>query len=108
MGLLILFAHSELFFSIPCSAFVLLVQTVYLIFIIKSNPYEMSLDMHKRGLIISQIVYFIFLIFVNLINFMTEISEFMVVLLGFGMMVIIALLIGFTIVRLYYEIQYGE
>ena len=64
--------------------------------------------MHKRGLVINQFVYLVFLIYLNLLNYYEKLDETIDILLGYFMLVCCVGLIILAFVRLYYEFKYGE
>ena len=74
MGFLILICHP---LSIPltgevvllCSPIVLLLHCAYFAYVLKANPYQLSLNIHKRGLIINLLVLLIFIVYINVINY---------------------------------------
>lgn len=63
--------YNEVFIAeiVPMSVIVLITHGIYIIALGLLNPYKMSLRVHTVGLWLCQIVYFIFLVFINLINF---------------------------------------
>lgn len=102
MGYLIIFLNSTPIFTIPCSAYVLVIHILYTGTILVRKPYQMSLTMHSIGLILNQIVYLIFLAFVNLINFADEFEEIYVLGLGYIILALCVVLLVLTIFRIYY------
>lgn len=54
------------------SLIVLIIHCVYVVVLIVINPYSMSLRIHTVGLFACQGIYGMFLVFVNLINFMEK------------------------------------
>jgi hypothetical protein len=52
------------------SIIVIFIQLVYILLInLKINPYKNSLKVHQIGLLLQQLIYFVFLIQINLINY---------------------------------------
>jgi hypothetical protein len=71
VGFLILFANDvRIMKNIPMSVIVLLIHLVYVGVLAYINPYKMSLRIHSVGLFTCQGVYGIFLVFINIINFL--------------------------------------
>lgn len=101
------FNDSNIMNVIPMSIFVLIVHVCYMFILLNLNPYQMSLKVHTIGLWLCQLVYLIFLLFINLINFVENISEIVVLCLGYLVLVFCVAIIIFTIIRLYYEYRFG-
>jgi hypothetical protein len=108
MGLLILAFHTVTMSGIPISVLVLCVQVFYTFWLLLIHPYRQSLRVHSITLILNHVVYIVFLVVVNLINLVNEIDESLVLMLGFFIPGCCALLIILSVVRLYYELRYGE
>lgn len=69
MGFSIFFLHEKYVWKIYPSAIATLIHLGYIVILSKINPYKMSLRVHSVGLFINQIIYLIFLAFVNMINY---------------------------------------
>lgn len=108
MGMLIFFMNDKQIHGIYMSALCLVIQLVYTFIILKIQPYKQSLKVHAIALYLNQILYTIFLVFINLINFIGSISDFIILCAGYFVVGGSYLLILLTFVRLYYEIRYGE
>jgi hypothetical protein len=108
MGSLILFWHSLHFPYFYCSAAVLLVHLVYMAILIKIRPYQMSLHVHSVGLFINQIILLIVLVFVNLLNYVGDLNEILVLALGFLIVGVCAFTVVIGVIRLYFEYRYGR
>lgn len=73
MGVIIFPLNSIVFFKfIPISVVALLVHIVYMIILIQVKPYKTSLKVHKYGLFICEYTILIFLIIINLVNFLPK------------------------------------
>lgn len=94
--------------NIPVSVLALIIHIFYVALLIYIKPYELSLTIHTVGLFTCNIIYLIFLLFINIINFVDDIPDMMTLIFGFLTLGAIVVIIGLTIVRLYYEYRYGE
>lgn len=109
MGFLIMFTNElRIIKIVPMSAIVLLIHIIYVGMLIRVNPYKMSLRIHSVSLFACQGLYTMFLIFINLINFVPSIHDTIIlavifVIFGFSLFIVII-----TAVRLYYEHRFGE
>lgn len=56
----------------------------------------------------NQILYLVDLIVINMLNLLPHVDEFIIIGLGYLIIGSIGILILLTVVRLYYEIRYGE
>lgn len=74
----------------------------------KIDPYRQSLSIHKVGLIISNVLFFVYLAVINLINYVKNLDNLIILLLGYVITFGCGLVIIMTLVRLYYELRYGE
>ena len=108
MGVLIFFFNDKKIYKIPISVICLIIHVIYMIILAKIKPYQQSLRIHSIALGLNQIVYFVFLVLLNLINFIDQINDFIILCLGFFVVGCCYLLILMTIIRLYYQIRYGE
>lgn len=74
MSLIMVPFNQVIFFkSIPISVLALVVHTIYLALVIKVKPYKTSLNVHKYGLFFCEFTLLIFLLVVNLVNFLPKI-----------------------------------
>jgi hypothetical protein len=109
MGFLIFFFnHIKIGDLIPVSVICLIVHLIFAIALPLIKPYKQSLRIHAVALYLNQALYFVFLVFINLINFVPDIDEFICLCMGYFVSGMVWLLIILTLVRLYYEIRYGE
>lgn len=108
MGLIMFFYNGVKFRNIPISVICLAVHTFYLILIIIIQPYKQALRIHSVTLYFNQFLYLVFLVFINLINLVNVIDDFLVLCFGYFVIGCVYLLILLSVVRLYYEIRYGE
>lgn len=108
MGLLVFFYNGVKFRTIPMSVICLTVHTFYVIFSINIQPYKQALRIHSVALYFNQFLYFVFLVVINLINLVDVIDDFLVLCLGYFVIGCVYFLILLSVVRLYYEIRYGE
>jgi hypothetical protein len=68
--MLICFFNSKLIFNVPISVIVLLLHTFYMLYInLKIKPYQNSLKIHQRTIVLQHFIYWIFLVLINFINF---------------------------------------
>lgn len=71
VGFLILFANDfRIIKIVPMSVIVLLIHLIYVCMLAYINPYKLSLRIHTVGLFTCQGVYGMFLVFINIINFL--------------------------------------
>ena len=108
MGLLVFFYNDVKLYTIPISVVCLVVHTFYFIVLIVIRPYKKALRVHSVALYFNQFVFFVFLVVINVINFIDAIDDFIVLCLGYFVIGCCYLLILLSMVRLYYEIRYGE
>ncbi len=108
IGALIFFWNNVKIVYVPISALVLAFHSIYAISLLFIKPYKQSLRIHSFTLYINQLLYFCFLVVINLINFLDTLEEFILLCLGYGITGWVGILIILTFVRLYYEIRYGE
>lgn len=108
IGLLIFFYNGVKFSTIPMSVICLTVHTFYVILLIRIQPYKQALRIHSVALYFNQFLYLMFLVVINLINLIDVIDDFLVLCLGYFVIGCVYLLILLSVVRIYYEIRYGE
>ncbi len=108
MGFIICFCNKVVIANVPFSVLILLLQIIYIIALLMIHPYKQSLRVHSITLLINQCVYLVFLIFINLINFVKDIDEILVSMMGYFITGCCGVLVLLTAVRLYYELRYGE
>jgi hypothetical protein len=82
-GLIIFFLNSLNMFGLYCSVILVLIQFVYMLVLLKINPYKQSLTIHKVSLIYGNVLFFLYLIVINLINYVKELDSIVVLLLGY-------------------------
>lgn len=93
---------------IYCSAIVLAVQILHLITIIIIMPYKQSLKIHTIGLFISNLIYLGFLIIINVINYVDNMDDKLILFIGYGITASCGVSIIVSIIRTYYQIRYGR
>ena len=108
MGLLVFLYNDVKIHTIPMSVVCLTVHTFYITLLIIIKPYKQALRIHSVTLYFNQFLYFVFLVVINLINLIDVIDDFLVLCFGYFVIGCVYLLILLTVVRLYYEIRYGE
>jgi hypothetical protein len=109
MAFLIMFTNDlKIMKIVPMSVFALLIHGVYIGVLVYINPYKMSLRIHTVGLFTCQAVYGLFLVFINLVNFLDEMDDIGVLLIAYLILGCSGFIIVFKIMRLYYEYKYGE
>ncbi len=79
-----------------------------MVIIIVLNPYKYSLKVHTIGMITNHVIYLVFLIVVNIINYVDSINHDISLLFGYTMLGLYCLSIIFSIISLYYELRYGR
>jgi hypothetical protein len=108
IGFLIFFFNEINIFRVIASIIVLFIQAFYMIGIIMIDPYRQSLIIHKVGLLLSNGLLFLYLVVINLINYINDLDKIIVLLLGYMITFGCGLEMIITVVRLYYELRYGE
>lgn len=108
MGVLIYFYNDIKISMVPMSVICIAVHTFYFVFLIIIRPYKQALRIHSVALYFNQFLYFVFLVVINLINLVDFIDDFIVLCFGYFVVGCVYFMILLTIVRLYYEIRYGE
>jgi hypothetical protein len=94
--------------GIYCSAVVLVIQIVHMACLYLIDPYKQSLRVHNVGIIFNNVIYFIFLVIINLINYAEDLHKDVTLGLGYVMIALGSISIIITTVRLYYELSYGK
>ena len=108
MGFLIMNLHTLLDFPyFYCSTLALVVHLIYMIILFRIKPYQLSLNVHSYGLNINQLVVLIVLAFVNLLNYIENLNEILVLALGYFIIGVCCGIIVLSGVRLFYEYKYG-
>ena len=107
MGFMVFFTNQDNLLGVPISVLVLLVQLIYILILVLINPYQMSLKIHTIGLFTCQIVFTVFIIFINIINFSSSIDELVILVLAYFILGCCLVIIVFTAIRLYYEYRFG-
>jgi len=64
-----------LFKVIYCSCIVLVIQIIHMLVIFVINPYKKSLKVHIIGMMLNNGIYLMFIIFINVINYVDDIGE---------------------------------
>ena len=107
MGSTIMFFNDITVFGLPFSLITLLIQVAYMIIVLVINPYRQSLRVHSISIIFYQVVYLIFLCVINMINFVSNLSETIILVLGYFITFSCVVLLIVTSIRYYYEYRYG-
>jgi uncharacterized membrane protein len=94
--------------GIYCSAVVLGLQMAHMVCLYLIDPYKQSLRVHTVGIIFNNVIYFIFLVIINVINYAEDLHKDVTLGLGYGMIALGFISIIITAVRLYYELRYGK
>jgi hypothetical protein len=108
MGSLIFFFNDFALNQIPMSLICLAIHIIYMLVLIKINPYKLSLKIHTFSLFANQSLYLVFLLFINLINLTESIDDYYILILGYTVVGFVYSAILLAVVRFYYEIKYGE
>ena len=108
MGSFITFFNDNKLMGLPPSTYALFFQVFYLTYLIRTNPYRQCLRIHALVLYINHSLYLIFLVVINLVNFILNIDEIVILGLGYLLTGSCGCLVVLSIVRLYYEYRYGE
>jgi hypothetical protein len=109
VGIIIFFFNDlQIANLIPISLFVLILNLGFILILLKIKPYKQSLRIHQVSLIINHLLYAVFMVIINLINFLDTIKEIIILCLGYFIAGCVGMLILLTILRLYYEIRFGE
>ncbi len=81
---------------------------LFIVALIKINPYKQSLKVHTVTLFINNGMIMVFLIVINLINYVKDLDEIFVLTLGFFLTGGSGLSLTLAFVRLYYDLRYGR
>ncbi len=108
VGTCIFFWNSVKIISVPISVFVLFLHLIYAISLLFIQPYKQSLRVHAFTLYMNQLLYFCFLVVINLINLVDSLDGFVMLCVGYAITGWVGILLILSFVRLYYEIRYGE
>ena len=106
-GFLIFFFNKIRLLSISISAVMLLAQILFIIIIVWINPYRQSLRVHTLTLFVNHGVYTIFLVVLNLINFVKNVDEIIILGIGYFIMVSCFVVMILSVIRIYYQYRYG-
>jgi hypothetical protein len=108
MGFFIFFMNDMESDGIYCSAISLTVHLIHILYVYRTDPYKQSLKIHTIGMIFNNIIYLIYIIIINVINYSDDIYPEVTLFLGYGMIFGCSISIILTIIRLYYELRYGK
>ncbi len=108
IGTLIFFWNNIKIASVPISVFALVLHLIYAICLLFIQPYKKSLRIHAFALYMNQLLYFCFLVVINLINLVDSLDGFVMLCVGYAITGWVGILLILSFVRLYYEIRYGE
>jgi hypothetical protein len=89
--------------SVLCFA----VQVIYMIIMLRIQPYKGSLKIHTVSLFLNQLISLVFLALINLINFMGAVNDYFILILGYFLVGCVYLLEILTILRFYFEFKNG-
>ena len=107
-GIIIFFFSSKRFGPVFSSAIVCGLHFMYLLALIKINPYEQSLKVHTVTLFINNGIVMVFLIVINLLNYVDDLDEIFVLGLGYFLTGGCGLSLILSFIRFYYELRYGR
>lgn len=107
-GIIIFFFSSKRVGPIFCSAIVCGLHFVYLLALIKIRPYKQSLTVHTVTIFINNGIVMVFLIVINLLNYVDDLDEIVVIGLGFFLTGGCGLSLILSFIRFYYELRYGR
>lgn len=103
MGYLIFFFNNLKVLSyLKTSLIALIVELIFIVLIVKINPYRQSLRIHTVTLWINHLVYVVFLVVLNVINFVERINEIIVIAMGYFITIGCGVLVVLSMIRLYY------
>lgn len=109
IGFVIFFSNQLSFSHVHCSLVVLIIHSFYIFVLYQINPYQKSLMIHTYGLYLNQLIYLLFLLYVNLVNFIGDaFPQVLSLIIVYFILATCFVLMAFTITRLYYEYRYGE
>lgn len=108
VGTLVLLGNGIVLYKVPMSLLVLSLQVFYTITLIAIHPYKQSLKVHTITLLINQALLIAFLVVINFINLFPDMDEMLIIMMGYFLTGCCGLLILLTVIRLYFELRYGE
>jgi cysteine-rich repeat protein len=108
IGSLVLLGNGIVVFKVPMSVLVLGLQVFYTIALIAIHPYKQSLKVHTITLLINHGLLIAFLVVINFINLIPDMDELLIVMMGYFLTGFCGMLMILTVVRLYFELKYGE
>lgn len=74
IGSIVMFWNDVTFFKVPISTLVMGLHSIYSVSLLFIQPYKQSLRIHAVALYLNQLVYFVFLAVINLINLVDHID----------------------------------
>jgi hypothetical protein len=108
VGTLVFLGNWIVIFKVPMSVLVLGLQVLYTISLIAIHPYKQSLKVHTITLLLNQALLIVFLVIINFINLFPDMDELLILMMGYFLTGCCGLLILLTVIRLYFELRYGE
>lgn len=88
--------------NLHMSAVVLAIQILFIILLIIIKPYKQSLKVHTFGLLLNATMYLLFLVVINIINYVDNFTTETYLIFGFFVTFLCSVSIILTILRLYY------
>jgi hypothetical protein len=102
MGMIMFFLNGYSIVNNWISLFSLVVHVIYMLYILKLDPYEKTIRLHRYSLLLSLLIVLIGLSFVNYLNFYGSLSVDNSDLFGYFMIGSCMILNVLTGIRLYY------
>lgn len=90
------------------SGIALAVHIVFILALVKIKPYKQSLKVHTVTLFINNGVVLVFLIVINLLNYLEDLDEIFILGMGFLLTGVSGVVVFLTFVRFYYDLRYGK
>ena len=108
IGLIVCFFNCKTIGPIYFSVIAMVVQIIFMLALAKIKPYKQSLKVHTVTLFINNGAVLVFLIVINLLNYVKDLNEIFVLGLGFFLTFVSGLIVALTFVRFYYDLRYGK
>jgi hypothetical protein len=108
IGLIVCFFNCKQVGPVYFSVIVMILHILFMLALIKIKPYKQSLKVHTVTIFINNGVVLVFLIVINLLNYVQDLDELFVLGLGFFLTGASGLIVTLTFVRFYYDLRYGK
>ncbi len=108
IGLIVCFFNCKKMGPIYFSVIALAVEIAFMLALIKIKPYRQSLKVHTVTLFFNNGVVLVFLIVINLLNYVKDLDEVYVLGLEFFFTGASGVVLFLTFVRFYYDLRYGK